>query len=66
MSKKDKEKDKEKKKDKKEKKAQKKQALMANVIVVENRKSKCCGKFKKGEHKRCGRCPMFDLIHKVA
>ena len=29
-------------------------------------KSKCCEKFKKGEHKRCKRCPCFDLLKKVA
>ena len=64
MSKKDKEKDK--KKGKKEKKDQKKKALLANIKVAENCKSKCCGKYEKGENKRCGRCPMFDLIKKVA
>lgn len=29
-------------------------------------KSKCCKKFKKAEHKRCKKCPCFDLIKKVA
>ncbi len=29
-------------------------------------KTKCCDKFKKGEHKRCKRCPCFDLLKKVA
>ncbi|MGL2993082.1 hypothetical protein [Flavobacterium sp. TSSA_36] len=64
MSKKDKEKSK--KKDKKEKKQKKKDTLLATIKVVENAKSKCCGKYEKGENKRCGRCPMFDLIQKVA
>jgi hypothetical protein len=49
-----KEKDKKKKKDKKE--------ILATIKIAENCKSKCCGKFKKGENKRCGRCPMFDLL----
>ncbi|MBC2838504.1 hypothetical protein H7F20_04080 [Robiginitalea sp. SC105] len=25
-------------------------------------KSKCCKKFKKGEHKRCSKCPCTDLL----
>lgn len=25
-------------------------------------KSKCCKKYKKGEHKRCGKCPCGDLL----
>jgi len=29
-------------------------------------KTKCCEKYKKGEHKRCKRCPCFDLLKKVA
>ena len=29
-------------------------------------KTKCCNKFKKAEHKRCKKCPCFDLIKKVA
>ena len=29
-------------------------------------KSNCCKKFKKGENKRCKKCPCFDLIKKVA
>ena len=29
-------------------------------------KSKCCKKYKKGEQKRCKRCPCFDLLKKVA
>ena len=61
MGKKEKEKDK-----KKCKKKQKKELLLAKIKVAENCKSKCCGKFEKGENKRCGRCPMFDLIKKVA
>ena len=29
-------------------------------------KSKCCKKYKKGENKRCKKCPCFDLLKKVA
>ena len=29
-------------------------------------KSKCCKKYKKGEQKRCKKCPCFDLLKKVA
>jgi hypothetical protein len=52
----------EKKKEKKEKKKKKKKLLLTEIKIVENCKSKCCGKFKKREQKRCKRCPMFDLI----
>ena len=55
----------EKKKDKKKKKKQKK-LLLADVKIAENCKSKCCNKFEKVEHKRCKRCPMFDLIKKAS
>jgi len=36
------------------------------VITSDKVKSKCCKKFKKGEHKRCKKCPCFDLLKKVA
>jgi len=62
MSKEEKKKDKKKKK----KKKQKQQLLLADIKIAENCKSKCCGKFEKGEHKRCKRCPMFDLIKKAS
>ena len=29
-------------------------------------KTKCCKKYKKGENKRCDRCPCYDLLKKVA
>ncbi len=29
-------------------------------------KTKCCKKYKKGENKRCSRCPCYDLMKKVA
>ncbi len=29
-------------------------------------KPECCKKYKKAEHKRCKKCPCFDLIKKVA
>ncbi|PCE66165.1 hypothetical protein [Sediminicola luteus] len=35
-------------------------------LIPDKTKSKCCKKFKKGEHKRCGKCPCFDLLKKVA
>ncbi|OYX82362.1 MAG: hypothetical protein B7Y83_15045 [Flavobacteriales bacterium 32-34-25] len=58
---------KEKEKDKKKKKKDKKKKEALNVIKkVENCKSSCCEKFKKSESKRCKRCPMYDLIKKVA
>ena len=55
-------------KDKKEKKKKKKlkKVKVLEMKVVDNCKSKCCEKFKKGEHKRCKRCPMFDLIKNVS
>ncbi|MES2544536.1 MAG: hypothetical protein V4548_06605 [Bacteroidota bacterium] len=52
-------------KDTKEKKKEKKKAkkkLLADIQVPENCKTKCCKDFKKGEDKRCKRCPLFDLI----
>lgn len=55
----------EKKKDKKKKK-KKQKLLLKDIKVAENCKSKCCNKFEKGEHKRCKKCPMFDLIKKAS
>ena len=51
------------KKKKKEKKKDKKE-LLKTIKIAENCKSKCCKKFKKGEDKRCTRCPQFDLTKK--
>ncbi len=53
---------------KKEKKKQLKTLKKAKLKQLDaaKLKSKCCKKFKKGEHKRCDRCPCFDLIKKVA
>jgi hypothetical protein len=48
-----KEKNKEKKKDKK--------GLDKKEVTKDGLKSKCCEKYKKGEGKRCKRCPCFDL-----
>ncbi|NAS32047.1 hypothetical protein GTQ40_13760 [Flavobacteriaceae bacterium R38] len=60
-----KKKEKAKKKAKKEKKLKAKQELVATVIEIPKKcKSKCCNKYKKGN--RCKRCPMFDLLKKVA
>jgi len=55
-----------KEKDKDKKKKKKKKKLLENIKIAENCKSKCCEKYKKREDKRCSRCPMFDLIKKVA
>ncbi len=55
-----------KKEKEKDKKKDKKKQILKNIKIAENCKSKCCDKFKKGENKRCGRCPMFDLIKKSA
>ncbi|TXK06990.1 hypothetical protein [Flagellimonas aequoris] len=52
-------------KKKKEKKKLKK-ALLKNLSNQGKLKSKCCEKFKKGESKRCSKCPCFDLLKKVA
>ncbi|WP_220473534.1 hypothetical protein [Flagellimonas pelagia] len=52
-------------KKKKEKKKLKK-ALLKNLSTQGKLKSKCCEKFKKGENKRCSKCPCFDLLKKVA
>ncbi|MCB9202151.1 MAG: hypothetical protein H6604_03750 [Flavobacteriales bacterium] len=48
-------------------KKNKKEALKKKGIINANKvKSKCCEKYKKNESKRCGKCPCFDLIKKVA
>lgn len=36
------------------------------IITNDKVKSSCCKKFKKGENKRCKKCPCFDLFKKVA
>lgn len=51
------------KKKKKQQKKDKKKALKLNA--PKGCKSKCCDKYQKGEHKRCKRCPMFDLLLKT-
>ncbi|RKR14522.1 hypothetical protein CLV91_0599 [Maribacter vaceletii] len=41
--------------------------LAKTVSINPNKlKSKCCNKYKKSESKRCGKCPCFDLLKKVA
>jgi len=52
-------------KKKKQKKAIKKLRKLG-IELPEKVKSSCCKKFKKGENKRCKKCPCFDLIKKVA
>lgn len=51
---------KEKKKEQKKAKALQEKALQK--LETRSSKSKCCEKYQKGEHKRCGRCPCFDLL----
>jgi hypothetical protein len=52
---------------KKEKKVRKLQEKALKALAKEGKvKSKCCAKYKKGEHKRCGKCPCFDLLQRVA
>lgn len=58
-----------KKEDTKEKKKDKKKdkkILIKKLNIADNCKSSCCEKFKKSEKKRCSRCPMFDLLKKIA
>jgi len=50
-----------KKKKNKESKKDKKNLLESDK-PKKGLKSKCCEKYKKGEDKRCKRCPGFDLI----
>ena len=42
-----------------------KKKFLKNGSDKENLKSKCCEKYKKGEHNRCKNCPKFDLIKKA-
>jgi len=51
-------------KKKKQKKAIKK--LQKAGIIANNVKDSCCKKYKKGENKRCSKCPCLDLFKKVA
>lgn len=61
-----------KKKDKKERKKAKKELKIAMKAMLGEHpakgrvKSNCCEKYKKGENKRCGRCPCLDLAQRVA
>jgi hypothetical protein len=51
-------------KDKDQKKSSKKENLDVIKLLenLDDCKLKCCKKFKKGENKRCKRCPIFDLF----
>ncbi len=53
------------KKDKNKGKNKDKKKFLKNGTATENLKSKCCEKYKKGEDKRCKRCPRFDLRKKA-
>ena len=55
-----------KKEKEKKKKKDIKNEILKKIKVAENCKSSCCEKYKKGEKKRCSRCPMFDLLKKSA
>lgn len=55
-----------KKKDKQKKNLSKVQELRLSELKQSKCKTKCCDKFKKGEHKRCKKCPCFDLLKKAA
>ena len=55
-----------KKKDKKLKKERIKILQSSGFDGLGKVKPECCKKYKKAEHKRCKKCPCFDLIKKVA
>jgi hypothetical protein len=55
-----------KKEKEKDKKKKKKKEILHKIKKAENCKSSCCDKYKKGEKKRCDRCPMFDLFKIVS
>lgn len=46
-------------------KLKKKKSIKA-LGIAKNCKSSCCDKYMKSEKKRCSKCPMFDLIKKIA
>jgi hypothetical protein len=49
------------KKDKKKEKKKEEKKLLKIGKADKGLKSSCCEKYKKGEDKRCKRCPRFDL-----
>lgn len=55
-----------KKRRKKIEKARLKDFETSGPKVLGKVKSKCCKKYKKAEHKRCKKCPCFDLLKKAA
>lgn len=59
-------KEKEKKKEKKRLKKELAKVFLNDEKLASKCKSSCCEKYKKSEKKRCGRCPMFDLIQKAS
>jgi hypothetical protein len=54
------------KKEKGKKKKKEKKILIKKLNISDNCKSSCCEKYKKSENKRCARCPMYDLLKKIA
>ncbi len=53
-----------KKKNKEKKKEKEKKESHKKDVPKDKLKSKCCENYKKGEDKRCKRCPRFDLRKK--
>lgn len=53
-----------KKEQKKKQKKTIKKLKKLGIDVPDKVKSSCCKKFKKGENKRCKKCPRLDLIKK--
>ncbi|WP_165764481.1 hypothetical protein [Flavobacterium aurantiibacter] len=52
--------------EKKADKKKKQKELVKKLKIASNCKASCCEKYKKGKDKRCKRCPMFDLLKKIA
>lgn len=43
-----------------------KKKIIKSLGIADNCKTNCCDKYTKSEKKRCARCPMYDLIKKIA
>ncbi len=43
-----------------------KKKIIKSLGISDNCKTSCCDKYMKSEKKRCSRCPMYDLIKKIA
>lgn len=53
------------KKDKKKANKKDKKKLLKKDKLDKGLKKNCCEKYKKGEDKRCKRCPRFDQLDNV-